>query len=542
MVSPLSQEITRYPDLALNEIHKQQSNRSLLDFMKLGWHVLEPEMPFTPNYGVFAICDHLEAVASGQIKRLLMNVPPGFTKSMTTNVFFPAWEWGPLNKPHLRYISFAHEKGLATRDNVRCRDLMQSEWYQNKWGGSFGWKSDQNAKEYYENDKTGWRRSCSAESLTGKRGDRLIGDDPHSVEGAESDAERETVCRTFSETGSTRLNSPKESAIIVIMQRVHERDVSSLAIDLGYEHLCLPMRFEPERRCYTHVKPSFIESPGKVITRYNKTTKCWVPSSEVEVLLLNDECKHEFGEVEEERYNVDVRVNDGELLDPERFPLEVVDDMEASMSIWGGRYAVAGQFQQAPAPRGGGMFQVSDFKYLENLNGFKGKFVRGWDLAASDKKKSPYSVGVKILLAITGEVIICDVNRFKKKPGEMEAELVRTCEQDGRSVIVDIPQDPGQAGKTQVAAFVKLLHGFKVLSSVESGSKVQRAELLAAQAEGGNVYLLRGAWNDAFVNESKTFPNSVFKDQIDAASRAYARLITGIKRRVVQPPRVVKPD
>lgn len=539
MNSSTVEAMAKHPDAADAAMDKYESESSLLRFMELGWSVLEPSMPFTPNYGVYAICDHLEAVASGEIKRLLMNVPPGFTKSMTTNVFFPSWEWGPLNKPELRYLSFAHERGLATRDNVRCRDLMQSDWYQDKWGSQFGWKTDQNAKEYYENTKTGWRRSCAAASLTGKRADRLIGDDPHSVEGAESDADRDTVCRTFSETCPTRLNSPKESAIIVIMQRVHEKDVSSLAIDLGYVHLCLPMRFDESRRCYSKVKPTYMDSPGKVITRYNKTKKCWVPANMVGSMQLDDECKDEFDTVEQGLYNVDIRENDGDLLDPIRFPLDVVDEMEEAMSIWGGSYAVAGQFQQAPAPRGGGMFQSSDFNYIDNIDNLRGKFVRGWDFAASDKKKSPYSVGAKLMLTTDKRVIICDINRFKKTPGPMEAELVATTERDGANVIVDIPQDPGQAGKSQVAAFVKLLHGFNVKSSTESGSKVQRAELFASQVEAGNVYILRGSWNDAFINEATVFPNSEFKDQIDAISRAYARIISGGFSTTAMAPQVI---
>jgi len=534
------ESLARYPDDGIEAIDKYESENSLLRFMELGWYTLEPSRPFVPNYGVYAICDHLEAVHSGQITRLLMNVPPGMSKSMTANVFFPAWEWGPRNIPELRYINVSHEKGLATRDNVRCRDLIQSDWYQSKWADRFEWKSDQKAKEFYQNSKTGWRQSCSATSLTGRRGDRDILDDPHSVDGSESDTIREGTNRNFSETLPTRLNDPEKSAIIVIMQRVHSKDVSSLAIELGYDHLCLPMRFEEERRCYSRVKPSYIETPGLVKTRYNLTKKVWVPVERVEELEPDDNCKDQFGTEVQERYNVDIREEDGELLDPERFPLKVVDEMESAMSIWGGSYAVAGQHQQRPAPRGGGMFKAEDFKYLDNLNGITGKFVRGWDLAASDKKKSPWSVGAKIMLTLDKRVIICDINRFRKTPGPMEAELRTTAERDGVNVTQDFPQDPGQAGKSQVGAIVKLLHGYDVRSSTESGSKEQRATLLSAQAEGGNVYLLRGEWNDTFINEATIFPNSEFKDQIDASSRAYARLIRGVDSVIALPPQVVE--
>ena len=279
MQSDFVNKLLKNDDRAYQRLNKFESEQSLVNFVELGWHALEPGVDFVSNWAVHAICDHLEAVTDGSIRRLLINVPPGCTKSMTTCVFFPAWEWGPKNLPHYRYISFSHERNLATRDNVRCRDLVQSEWYQENWGDQFEMKSDQNAKTYYENSKTGWRQAVAAQGLTGKRGDRILADDCHSVKGADSDAQREEVLQIFSETVPTRLNKQAESAIIVIMQRVHERDVSGLILakELGYEHLMLPMRFEEERRCYSKVKPSYIPTAGKVKVFYDIKTKSWKP-------------------------------------------------------------------------------------------------------------------------------------------------------------------------------------------------------------------------------------------------------------------------
>ena len=514
------------PNYYLNALEKFESEQSLINFMRMGWAALEPGVEFVPNWGVHAVCDHLEAVTRGDVRRLLINVPPGCTKSMTTNVFWPAYEWGPMGFPHHRFISFAHEVNLATRDNVRCRSLINSEWYQDKWGDKFDFKGDQNAKTYYENTETGFRQSCAANSLTGRRGDRLIGDDPHSVEGAESDAKREETLRVFSETVPTRLNKPAESAIIIIMQRIHERDVSGhiLAKELGYEHLMLPMRFEEERRCYSTVPPSYMENPEPVEVWYDKNSYAWKegdkPDNDVELKV-------------EERYNVDIRENDGQLLDPVRFPEISVTELEDALSSWGGSYAVAGQLQQRPAPRGGGMFKKDDFKFIDSVSGLVGKTVRGWDLAASDTKKSPWTVGVKMMKTNDGRIIILDINRFRKTPGAVEQEIKRTCEQDGMgSVLQDFPQDPGQAGKIQSANFGKLLHGHIVRTSPESGDKEKRAEPFAAQVELGNVYLLRGEWNDTFINEATSFPNGEFKDQIDGCSRAYGRFVMKRSRSV----------
>lgn len=517
------------PKQAIDALDRYESENSLLHFMKLGWHTLEPGVKFVPNWAVHAICDHLEAVTRGEIRRLIINVPPGCTKSMTVSVFWPAWEWGPKNLPYYRYINFSHERDLAIRDNVRCRDLILSEWYQNLWGSLFTFKADQNAKIYFENSSTGWRQACAAASLTGRRGDRVIGDDPHSVKGADSDAQREEVIQILSETVPTRLNKQAESAIVIVMQRVHERDASGhlLAKELGYEHLMLPMEFERERRCYSIVKPSYIKKPVLEETVYDYSKKLW---RSVDDYMSEKRDGNPGFELTTEkrslRYCSDIRQYDGELLDPARFPRSAVEELKSALSSWGGSYAVAGQLQQRPAPRGGGMFRKDDFQFIDSIVGLKGTIVRGWDFAGSTGKKSPYSVGVKMMRTNDGRIIILDVNRFKKTPKGLEDELLGTAIRDGKHVIIDIPQDPGQAGKSQKINFIKLLHGFTVKSSPETGSKEQRANPFAAQVEGMNVYLVRASWNDDFINEASLFPNSEYKDQIDAASRAYARLVS----------------
>ena len=520
------------PSQALEALDKFESEQSLLKFMKLGWEALEPGVDFVPNWGVCAITDHLEAVTSGQIRRLLINVPPGGTKSMTTNVYWPAWEWGPKKLPHYRYISFAHERELATRDNVRCRNLINSEWYQLHWGADFQFKSDQNAKIYYENTATGWRQACAAGSLTGRRADRLIGDDPHSIKGADSEATRESVLQTFSETVPTRLNKQSESAIVVIMQRVHERDVSGLilASELGYEHLMLPMEFEKARRCYSIVKPSYIKDPKLEIVHFDTAEKAWV----------KDEPQGQPEFKTEKRYNVDIREKEGDLLDEVRFPKDSIEELKKALRAWGGTYSEAGQLQQRPAPRGGGLFQKNDFQILDSRRGIEGRIVRGWDFAASIGAQAAYSAGVKMMLTSDGRIIILDSNRFKKTPGGVEDEIKRTAEVDGHETRIDMPQDPGQAGKSQKAAFMKLLHGFVVHFSPETGSKEHRASPLAAQCEAGNVYLLQGSWNNDFINEAALFPAGQFKDQVDAASRAYSALIRKKVRKIPSAPVIIE--
>ena len=298
----------------LIDISRDECEESLAEFIRQAWHIVEPGAPYIHNWHVDLIAESLEAITEGvelddgtPYNRLLINVPPGMMKSLLTNVFWPAWEWGPQNMPHLRYLCASHSMDLAIRDSTKMRRLIESEWYQARWGDRVQITKDQNQKTKFELTSTGFRQAVAAGSITGARGDRVIIDDPHSVEGANSDQQRASTIEWFLEAVPTRLNKPMESAIVVIMQRLHEEDVSGVIIDkdLGYDHIMLPMRYDPGRAFPT-------------------------------MLGLKDPRKEE-----------------GELLFSARFPEAVVDRDEHAM----GPYAVAGQFAQSPEPRGGGIIR-----------------------------------------------------------------------------------------------------------------------------------------------------------------------------------------
>jgi len=452
---------------------------SLASFTQAAWHVLEPGQPYKHGWHIDAVSQHLEAVTSGQITRLLINVPPGTMKSLSVGVMWPAWEWGPRGLPHMRYLGTSHSHPLAIRDNLKMRRLIASEWYQERWGSTVRLMSDQNAKLKFENDATGFREAMAFTGLTGSRGDRVLIDDPLSVDDAGSDVKRDAVNETFREAVPTRLNNPDRSAIIVVMQRLHENDVAGmiLAKDFGYEHLMLPMEFEPERKCYTSIG---FEDPRKV---------------------------------------------DGELLFPARFPREVVERDKKVM----GSYATAGQFQQRPAPRDGGMFKRAWFAFKAAFPAAT-EFARGWDLAATVDDSAAYTAGVKIGRYPDGRFIIAHSVRDHLSSGGVERLILSTAATDGRECRISLPQDPGQAGKSQAGYLVKQLAGYTAKSSPESGDKVTRAGPLSAQAEAGNVDILmtgdpvRDAWIEPFLDELCTFPNGKFKDQADAATRAFDEL------------------
>lgn len=451
--------------------------QSLAGFVREAWHVLEPEQRLVWNWHLDAICDHLEAITDGRVNRLLINVPPGSSKSIIVSVMWQAWEWGPKGKRSLRYLATAFNDGPVKRDTRKCRDLIRSDWYQSLWPEV---ALSRTGETSFANTATGTREGVPFGSLTSQRGDRLIIDDPHSTETAESPAEREATTRKFREGAQNRLNDQERSAIVVVMQRLHEGDVSGVIKKLGmeYVHLCLPMEFEPERACRTDIG---FEDP---------------------------------------------RSADGELLDPERFPATTVDKLKRDM----GAYAFAGQYQQRPVPREGGMFKREWFagKFIREAPAGT-RWVRHWDLAATKSVTAARTAGVKLGRAPDGSFIVGHVVTTQDEGHRVRQLIKATAESDGRDVTISLPQDPGQAGKVQKRDMIAMLAGWTVRAEPETGSKETRAEPFSVQCEAGNVYLVEAAWNEPYLDELCLFPGGSFKDQVDASSGAFGQLIGGIR-------------
>lgn len=284
--------------------------RRLKDFLECSWRVLHPTKPFIDGWHIGAICEHLEAVRSGQLKRLLIAVPPGTTKSVTISVVWPAWTWA--TRPDWQWLSSSHSDDPAARDAQRMRELIQSEWYRERWGNVFRLTTDQNVKTFFKNSRHGQRIAKSVGSdVTGLKGDTLFIDDPVDAKAALSDVERKSMHEWFDLSFVTRLNNFKTGQIVVIGQRTHEQDLHGhLLAQGGWEYLMLPEEFELKRRCTTSIGFS------------------------------------------------DPRVADGELLRAERFGPDEIVAAKRSDAI---NYAT--QHQQRPGPRGGSAFKASWLRY-----------------------------------------------------------------------------------------------------------------------------------------------------------------------------------
>jgi predicted phage terminase large subunit-like protein len=439
---------------------REVCRRSLSAFAKRAWHILEPATPLKWGWALDAICEHLEAVSNGDIRRLLMNVPPGSMKSLLTGVVWPAWEWGPLDKQEMRFLGTAHKQELAVRDSMKCRRLIQSQWYQDRWPVNL--TSDQNAKTKFENARTGFREAMAFTSMTGSRGDRVILDDPHSVDDANSAAMLAAGVTTFREALPSRVNND-QSAIVIVMQRLNEADVSAIAVDLGYDHLCIPMRYEPGR-------------------------SKWAVGTG------------------------DPRKVDGELMFPERFPETQVAELERTM----GSYAVAGQLQQRPAPRGGGIFKGHWWQIIPDMPGLDYRAIYA-DTAQKTGQQNDYSVFQCWGRTTGGQAIMLDQIRGKWEAPELvaQARAFWAKHKTRHKAPLRAMKVEDKVSGTGLIQSLKR-EGLPVLGIQRDRDKVTRAYDAAPHAESGNVLIMQDCpFLSDFLAEASSFPSGAHDDTLD---------------------------
>lgn len=447
---------------------------TLRNFVREAWHVLEPSTPYVDGWHIGAICEHLEACTRGQIRNLIINIPPRHMKSLAVSVFWPMWVW--TVKPESRWLFSSYAASLSVRDSVKCRRLIESPWYQKHFGSVFQLTSDQNQKTRFENNRTGYRLATSVGGTgTGEGGHFIVCDDGHNVKQAESDLQRESAVEWWRTTMSTRGNDPKTTTKVIVMQRLHQRDLTGemLSEGLGYEHLCLPARFDSNH-------------PTTSRTSLNFT---------------------------------DPRTKEGELLWPEQMPETELVALEKDL----GAYGTAGQLQQRPSPRSGGQFKPDRIRIIKECPVDTIAKVRAWDTGATEGG-GDYTVGVRLSQTREGRVVIEHVARGQWGTDERKRTIRQTAEMDTVRTSIWGEQEGGSAGKDAALDFVRLLGGFNVRTEHPTGDKSVRAQPFADQIEAGNVDMVAGAWNQDYLDELRMFPAGAHDDQVDASSLAYNKL------------------
>jgi predicted phage terminase large subunit-like protein len=338
----------------------EKLEESFYEFCKAAWPIIDPA-EFVPNWHLEDICHHMEAVAHGYIPRLLLNEPPRTGKTFIVSICFCAWVWaqrhkGPLMGPQVSFFYASYAEKLSLEHSIKCKRLIESRWYQQRWGHRF--RLIRETQGHFENNKGGYRMCSSVDAkATGFGADVLVADDPHLVKEAESDDVREDTVKWWSETMPSRLNNRNTGAMIVVMQRVHEGDLSGDILRKGgYVHFCVPMSYVP---CQ-HVN-------------------AWV-GDRVKTFIGDDVDDVDDDDI----FWVDRRSEEGELLWPQRFPPSDVDNLEREL----GPYAYAGQYQQEPAPRGGGIIRR--------------EWWQGWDEKIANEHGTPF---LEVKDEVTGKVV-----------------------------------------------------------------------------------------------------------------------------------------
>lgn len=406
------------------------------------------------------VCDALMRVFRGECTRLIINIPPRYSKTELAVVNFIAWALGLV--PDAEFIHVSYAAALAVNNSSAVRSQVEHEAYREIFPGTV---LATDAKGHWTTTAGGVMYATGAGGTitgfgAGKHregfGGAIIIDDPHKPDEARSDVVRQGVIDWFQNTLESRKNAP-HTPIILIMQRLHENDLAGWLLAGGngekWEHVCLPA----------------IQS-------------------------------------------------DGSALWPDKHDIEALRRMQAAAP-----YTFEGQYQQSPAPPEGNIFKPDKIEVVDAVPAGT-RWVRGWDFAATEAvpgKAPDWTVGGKLGVTPSGRWIIGDVGRMRGGPEAVEEAIKNTAKRDGNSTRISIPQDPGQAGKAQVAYLTKQLAGFSVVSSTESGDKVTRSDPFASQVNVGNVMMLRAEWNTALVDEMRMFPNGKHDDQIDALARAF---------------------
>ena len=489
---------------------KKKLEGSLIDFFEAAWPQFDAA-PFMDNWHLHAVAEHLQAVSDGHIKKLLVNIPPRTGKTLMLQVAWPAWTWAqteiaPLKGPQVKFMSLTYAGDLAREMATTARRLIDSQWYQERWGDRFNIDPRQDNKERFDTSKGGTRISTSFGGVAlGRGADIKIIDDPIKPDEAESETVRDSVNRTYDETLRNRVTDPRHSAEVIIMQRLNENDLSGhvLETDPDFVHLCLPMEYDSGRHCVTVIG---FEDP---------------------------------------------RTEDGELLWPERFDEKVLEPYKRVPYQW------AGQYQQAPAPRGGAIIRREWWQLWEPPDGKWPPFefllasVDGAYTAKQENDPSACTVwgifknedGLMSAMLVKAWRKFLPLHGTTVERGEREtyaqyrrrAEpewglvewVAETCQfRDSKGVVVGSVDKliiEGKATGISAAQEIQRLYGDEKWTTelIEpSGDKVVRAHAVVPLFAAGLVYAPDREWAEMVISEMETFPKGRYDDLTDSSTQA----------------------
>ena len=459
-------------DLNLELIDRSLAESSLAEFIKQAWPIVEPTTPLLWNWHLDAICEHLEAVAAGEITRLIINVSPRSGKSLITSVLFPTWLW--VGSPEERLVFASFNAALAVKFSIDRRAVILSRWYQARWGERVRLADDANLKTEFQNSARGHMLATSVgASATGRGGNYLISDDLINPDMAESELEREGALRWFDETLSSRLDDKRAGRIVAVEQRTHQNDLSGhLLAQGGWTHLCLPAEFD-------------------------KRTTFTFPRSKRQITM-----------------------EEGSLLWPAREGRRELDAARVRL----GPHAYKLQYLQKSVARGGNWFKRDDFGRFQVVPRRFDRVVLSFDTAYGKGQTDDYSAGV-----VVGEIrnrdaensrpgfYVLNVWRGRVPFGELKATAQQLAAVWRPDAVLIEDSASGQSLIQELRADTSL----PVKPVRADHDKRSRAAAVDPVVSNRQVYLTDGAaWVGDFLDEVCGFPSWAHDDMTDSFVQA----------------------
>lgn len=438
---------------------------SYFEFFNIAWEVLEPTTELIPNWHIKYLCDLLQseveriAVGKPKDKDIIINIPPRSLKSSITTIFLNAWTW--IRYPHLKFITASYNQELANSLSTATRRLIESNWYQEHFGHTFKLTTDQNTKSWFENDKGGMRKAVGVGSgITGQGCDIKIVDDALNPQMADSDAERLNCLEWYDKTLFSRLNNQNIGIRIIIMQRLHQNDLTGHLLSkraMYYKHICIP------------VENTEMVSPKELVGNYK----------------------------------------DG-LFFPKRFPASSLSEYKSNL----GTYGYSGQMLQSPSPKEGGIIKQQWWKYYREIPNINRK-VWSWDTAVKTGSSNDYSVGILFGETDTGYYIL-DFMRDKLEYPELK-RMVQACNNKNRADAILIED---KSSGQQIIQDLQRGTNLPIINFKTDKDKQARVRICSSVIESGKVFLPENSdWLVDFLKEFNNFPNAMHDDIVDATTQ-----------------------
>jgi predicted phage terminase large subunit-like protein len=492
---------------------RDRCTESFRAFVIAAWRHVEPR-PMVWGWHMDAMVDHLEAVTRGDIKHLIINVPPGSSKTLMVQVFWPAWEWicnqhprsdsaPDGHRPDMKYIFATYSDVLARDKSKLCRKLLDSVWYRTLFGDRWQ-RTEQWGSSKFENAQGGWRLATSVGGqATGQHADRKVVDDPVKPQSVLAGATvgsklvLENAWTWWTQTMGLRDTGP-ETAEVVIMQRLHESDLVGRLLKDGrqWTSLIIPQQFELN---HPHAVATVLKRDAQ-----GKPVRIW----------------H------------DPRTEDGELMCPARFPLAACEERKLKLRDQG----YAAQEQQRPSPAGGGIYKRAWFKHW-TVRPHGGVWALSVDCTFKDTDGSDY-VALEVWAALGPDFHLVDQVRDHLDV-LATCSAIRTLRAKWTAITAILIEDKAN-GPAVITIMQKAVPG--IIAVNPEGGKIARANATASYHASGNVYLpdpVRAPWVHDYIEEHTSFPFGAHDDQVDAQSQAitylagqvtqYDRILAGMK-------------